>query len=107
MAIASISSSLPSVGGGNAAAAGGRLPDVESSRARENTASAKVAPPEPPRVFRTSVSLHPDDRIAGLNKIVAQVIDSQKKTVVAQVPPEWQIDLSLKLRALSAKIFSQ
>jgi len=79
MAIASISSSLPSVGGGNAAAAGGRLPDVESSRARENTASAKVAPPEPPRVFRTSVSLHPDDRIAGLNKIVAQVIDSQKK----------------------------
>ncbi len=56
---------------------------------------------------RISVSLYADDRLAGLNNIVAKIIDPEKKTVVAQVPPEWRIDLSFKLRALSAKIFGQ
>jgi hypothetical protein len=83
---------------------GGRLPLAESNGGK-GSAAAKVAPPEPPQVLRTSVSLSPDQRLGGLNNIVAKIIDPQKKTTIAQIPPEWQIDLSTKLRELSAKIF--
>jgi len=78
MAIANVGLSLPSVAA-TAATDGGRLPAAENDRARENTASAKAAPPQPQLVLHTNVSLQADDRIAGLNKIVAQVIDPQKK----------------------------
>ena len=105
MAITNVGLSLPSVAA-IAATDGGRLPLAESNRA-QGGASPKAAPQEPPQVLRTSVSLHPDDRLGGLNNIVAKIIDPEKKTVVAQVPPEWQIDLSVKLRALSAKIFGR
>lgn len=63
MAIANIGSLLPSVGGSNAAADGGRLPAAENNRARENTDASS----QPRLVSRTNLSLHPDDRIAGLN----------------------------------------
>lgn len=97
---------ISGVGASHALAAASVPPAARADRLGPLENSAKT-PPKPSPVSKSELALAVDERLQGLNKVVFRLLDPATKDAIAQIPPEWQIDLSVKLRALSAKIFGQ